>query len=71
MGQRALAGLDRLAFDACRPFARDHQQAAVVTAGGRFVGEDPVEPGQCALAYSFDDVVFDPKGSCLIAQPTP
>jgi mannose-6-phosphate isomerase len=34
------------------------------------VGEEPVIPGQCALAYSLDDVVFDPAGSCLIAQPT-
>ena len=32
---------------------------------------DPVEPGQCAFARSLDDVVFDPAGSCLIAQPTP
>jgi mannose-6-phosphate isomerase len=39
-------------------------------AGTACVGEEPVVPGQCALAYSLDDVVFDPKGSCLIAQPT-
>jgi mannose-6-phosphate isomerase len=37
--------------------------------GTACVGDDPVEPGQCALAYSLDEVVFDPKGSCLIAQP--
>lgn len=39
--------------------------------GTACVGDDPVEPGQCALAYSLDDVVFDPGGSCLIAQPVP
>jgi hypothetical protein len=33
------------------------------------VEEEPVHPGQCALAHSIDDVVFDPHGSCLIAQP--
>ena len=33
------------------------------------VGDEPVKPGQCALAHSLDDVVFDPLGSCLIAQP--
>jgi mannose-6-phosphate isomerase len=33
------------------------------------VGKDAVEPGQCALAYSLDEVLFDPGGSCLIAQP--
>jgi len=33
------------------------------------VKDEPVEPGQCALAHSIDDVVFDPSGSCLIAQP--
>ena len=38
--------------------------------GTACVGNDPVKPGQCALAYSLDEVVFDPKGSCLIAQPT-
>jgi mannose-6-phosphate isomerase len=38
--------------------------------GTACVGNDPVEPGECALAYSLDEVVFDPKGSCLIAQPT-
>ena len=30
---------------------------------------EPVRPGECALAHSLDDVVFDPHGSCLIAQP--
>lgn len=30
---------------------------------------EPVIPGQCALAHSIDDVVFDPAGTCLIAQP--
>jgi mannose-6-phosphate isomerase len=38
--------------------------------GSACVGNEPVIPGQCSLAYSFDEVVFDPKGSCLIAQPT-
>ena len=31
----------------------------------------PVLPGQCALAASLGDVVFDPRGTCLIAQPCP
>lgn len=33
------------------------------------VENEAVGPGQCALARSIDDVVFDPNGSCLIAQP--
>ena len=37
--------------------------------GKACVEDEPVLPGQCALAHSIDDVVFDPKGSCLIAQP--
>jgi mannose-6-phosphate isomerase len=37
--------------------------------GTACVADEPVEPGQCALAYSLDEVVFDPAGSCLIAQP--
>lgn len=37
--------------------------------GEACVNEEPVAPGQCALASSIDDVVFDPKGSCLITQP--
>jgi mannose-6-phosphate isomerase len=37
--------------------------------GTACVEGEPVEPGQCALAHSLDDVVFDPGGSCLIAQP--
>jgi mannose-6-phosphate isomerase len=37
--------------------------------GKAWVEDEPVLPGQCALANSLDDVVFDPKGSCLIAQP--
>jgi mannose-6-phosphate isomerase len=32
---------------------------------------EPVKPGQCALAHSIDDVVFDRGGACLIAQPMP
>jgi mannose-6-phosphate isomerase len=35
------------------------------------VEDEPVAPGQCALARSIDDVVFDPEGKCLIAQPVP
>lgn len=42
----------------------------VIPRTGEFCVEDePVLPGQCALAHSLDDVVFDPRGSCLIAQP--
>ena len=37
--------------------------------GKACVEGEPVLPGQCALAHSLDEVVFDPKGSCLIAQP--
>jgi mannose-6-phosphate isomerase len=37
--------------------------------GKACVEDEPVLPGQCALAHSLDDVVFDPQGSCLIAQP--
>jgi mannose-6-phosphate isomerase len=37
--------------------------------GSACVGDEPVAPGQCALARSIDDVVFAPEGSCLIAQP--
>ena len=33
------------------------------------VEDEAVLPGQCALAHSLDDVVFDPSSSCLIAQP--
>jgi mannose-6-phosphate isomerase len=52
--------------------ARYHGCLLVVPrAGTTCVGDEPVMPGQCALAYSLDEVVFDPKGSCLIAQPCP
>jgi mannose-6-phosphate isomerase len=37
--------------------------------GTAWVADEPVAPGQCALAASLDDVVFAPEGSCLIAQP--
>ena len=37
--------------------------------GNACVEDEPVLPGQCALAHSIDDVVFDPHGSCLIARP--
>ena len=50
--------------------ARYHGCLLVIPREGtaRVEGE-PVEPGQCALAHSLEDVVFDPNGSCLIAQP--
>jgi mannose-6-phosphate isomerase len=41
----------------------------VPRSGTACVEDEPVRPGQCALAHAIDDVVFDPKGSCLIAQP--
>jgi mannose-6-phosphate isomerase len=41
----------------------------VPRSGEACVEDEPVRPGQCALAHSIDDVVFDPHGSCLIAQP--
>lgn len=37
--------------------------------GTACVEDEPVRPGQCALAHSIDDVVFAREGSCLIAQP--
>jgi len=37
--------------------------------GQMHVEDELVRPGQCALARSFSDVVFDPNGTCLIAQP--
>jgi mannose-6-phosphate isomerase len=37
--------------------------------GTACVGGEPVAPGECALAHSLDEVVFEPRGSCLIAQP--
>ena len=37
--------------------------------GTAWVEDEAVTPGQCALAHSIDDVVFDPEGSCLLAQP--
>jgi len=37
--------------------------------GTASVEGEPVQPGQCALAHSLADVVFDPRGNCLIAQP--
>ena len=50
--------------------ARYHGCLLVVPRTGQACVEDePVLPGQCALAHSLDDVVFDPRGSCLIAQP--
>lgn len=50
--------------------ARYHGCLLVIPLTGLACVEDePVLPGQCALAHSIDDVVFDPHGSCLIAQP--
>src|SRR5690606_10811812 len=50
--------------------ARYHGCLLVIPRSGKACVEDePVLPGQCALAHSIDEVVFDPKGSCLIAQP--
>jgi mannose-6-phosphate isomerase len=37
--------------------------------GTAYVEGEPMKPGQCALAHSIDDVVFDRDGACLIAQP--
>jgi len=37
--------------------------------GTACVEDEPVVPGQCGLAHSIDDIVFDPAGKCLIAQP--
>ena len=50
--------------------ARYHGCLLVLPRSGKAcVGDETVQPGQCALAASIDDVVFDPHGSCLIAQP--
>jgi mannose-6-phosphate isomerase len=49
--------------------AKYHGCLLVIPRTGKACVEDePVAPGQCALAYSLDEVVFDPRGSCLIAQ---
>lgn len=51
--------------------ARYHGALLVIPRqGAACVKDEPVEPGQCALAHSLDEVVFDPRGNCLIAQPT-
>jgi mannose-6-phosphate isomerase len=49
--------------------AKYHGRLLVIPREGsaRVEGES-VSPGQCALANSLADVVFDPTGSCLIAQ---
>jgi mannose-6-phosphate isomerase len=50
--------------------ARYHGCLLVIPREGTATVEgEPVEPGQCALARSLSDVVFNPSGSCLIAQP--
>ena len=50
--------------------ARYHGALLVIPRNGTAcVGDEPVEPGQCALAPSLEDVIFAPNGSCLIAQP--
>ena len=50
--------------------ARYHGCLLVIPRTGKACVEgEPVLPGQCALAHGLDDVVFDPRGSCLIAQP--
>ena len=50
--------------------ARYHGCLLVIPRTGKAcVENEPVLPGQCALAHTLDDVVFDPRGSCLIAQP--
>ena len=50
--------------------ARYHGCLLVIPRTGKACVEgEPVLPGQCALAPGLDDVVFDPRGSCLIAQP--
>jgi mannose-6-phosphate isomerase len=63
--------LDRIDGIADEATARRYRGCLLVIPreGTACVGDDPVIPGQCALAYSLDDVVFDPAGSCLIAQP--
>jgi mannose-6-phosphate isomerase len=64
--------LDRIDGIADATTARRYRGCLLVLPreGTAYVGDEPVIPGQCALAYSLDDVVFDPAGSCLIAQPT-
>ena len=63
--------LDRIDGIADEATARRYHGCLLVIPreGTACVGEDPVEPGQCALAGSLDKVVFAPQGSCLIAQP--
>ncbi|HYD23405.1 MAG TPA: class I mannose-6-phosphate isomerase [Croceibacterium sp.] len=51
--------------------AAQHRGAllAIPREGEITVAGERVDPGQCALAHSLDEVVFDPAGSCLLAQP--
>lgn len=64
--------LDRIDGIADEATARRYRGCLLVIPreGTACVGDEPVIPGECALAYSLDDVVFDRAGSCLIAQPT-
>jgi mannose-6-phosphate isomerase len=64
--------LDRLDGQPDENLAARYRGALLVIPreGTARVADEPVEPGQCALAHSLDEVAFDPGGSCLIAQPT-
>nr|WP_166178754.1 class I mannose-6-phosphate isomerase [Altererythrobacter segetis] len=65
--------LDRIDGICDEAIARKYRGCLLVIPreGTACVSEEPVTAGQCSLARSIDDVVFDPAGSCLIAQPTP
>ena len=54
-----------------REIARKYHGALLVIPreGETTVEDEPVRPGQCALAHSIEDVIFPVEGSCLIAQP--
>ena len=63
--------LDRIDGLPERGIAKRYRGALVVIPReGEFTVEDEVvRPGECALVRSIDDVVFAPRGSCLLAQP--
>ncbi|WP_126173074.1 class I mannose-6-phosphate isomerase [Altericroceibacterium xinjiangense] len=64
--------LDRVDGLPDRETARRYSAGALLViprVGEARVANEPIVPGQCALAHSIEDVVFAPLGSCLLAQP--
>ena len=65
--------LDRVDGIPDRDTAMKYRGALLVVplTGHAVVENERVAPGQSALAHSIEDVVFSPRGSCLMAQPCP